>query len=62
MIRENLTSVEAQIQEACRKAGVRYIRLVRETSDVRNAVIVNSAEEAADYLAGQDHSSASVTP
>lgn len=46
--------ITQSVRAACTEAGVRYIRLVRAASDVRGAVVVNSAEEAAGYLAGQE--------
>ena len=46
--------ITESVKEACAEAGVRYIRLVRDTSDAQGAVMVKNAEEAAGYLAGQE--------
>ena len=46
------TSITASVKEACARSGVKYIRLLREKSDVGEEVTeVDSAAEAARFLA-----------
>lgn len=51
------THIRESIRTSCEETGVRRIRLVREESDLgetEGVVLVDSAEEAAEYLAGKD--------
>lgn len=49
--------VSKNVAEACKTAGARYLRLIRESSakaQVEDAVIVGSVEEAVEYLKGTE--------
>ena len=51
------THIRESIRTSCEETGVRRIRLVREESDLgetEGVVLVDSAEEAAEYLAGKE--------
>lgn len=51
------THIRESIRTSCEETGVRRIRLVREESNLgetEGVVLVDSAEEAAEYLAGKD--------
>ena len=51
------THIRESIRTSCEETGVRRIRLVREESDLgetEGVVLVDSAEEAAEYLAEQE--------
>lgn len=51
------THIRESIRSSCEETGVRRIRLIREESDLGGAddvVLVDSAEEAADYLSGKE--------
>ena len=51
------THIRESIRTSCEETGVRRIRLVREESDLgetEGVVLVDSAEEAAEYLSGKE--------
>lgn len=51
------THIRESIRSSCEETGVRRIRLIREESDMSGAddvMLVDSAEEAAEYLAGTE--------
>ena len=51
------THIRESIRTSCEETGVRRIRLIREESDLgetEGVVLVDSAEEAAEYLAGKE--------
>ena len=48
------THVTASVSEACRKAAVPYVRLLRPASETGNVRCFESAEAAADWLSGQE--------
>ena len=51
------THIRESIRSSCEKTGVRRIRLVREDSDfegAENVTLVDSAEEAAEWLSGKE--------
>ncbi len=51
------THIRESIRTSCEETGVRRIRLVREESDLgdtEGVVLVDSAEEAAEYLSGRE--------
>lgn len=48
------THVTASVREACRDAGVRYVRLLRPASETGDARCFESAEDAADWLRRQE--------
>jgi len=45
--------ITESVREACEKAGVRRVRLVRAVSKTESAVVVKNAAEAAEYLRGR---------
>ena len=47
------THVTASVREACRDAGVRYVRLLRPPSETGDARCFETAEDAAGWLSGQ---------
>ena len=48
------THVTASVREACRKAGARYVRLLRPASETEGARCFESAEDAARWLKYQE--------
>ena len=43
--------ITASVREACKAAGTQYVRLYRERSEVKEAVTLENASSAAEYLA-----------
>lgn len=46
--------ITASVKAACRRTGTEYLRLLREESDIGEAHVFDSAEEAAAFLKGQE--------